>query len=134
MSRIDWEVELCLQQGLGDMPGLHSQQPGREKRGWLMETPVLPACKQNSAWLQDRVAHGFIGTGIVVHTTDTCYRCILFGKKCFVSCFIMRLVLNIIRMSMCKCKINYINCRSSLKNISPQKAGTGNHIFAETTG
>lgn len=94
-----------------------------------METSVLPACKQNSAWLQDRVAHGFIGTGIAVHTTDACYRCILFGKKCFISCFIMWLVLSIIRMSMCKCKINCINCSSSLKNISPQKAGTGNHIL-----
>lgn len=129
VSRTDWEVEPCLQQGLGDVPGPHSQQPGHETWGWLVESPVPPACKQNSSWLQDRVIHGFIGTCIAVHTIDTCYRCISVGKKYFTSCFIMCLVLGIIRPSLCECKINCINRNSSLKNISPQKAGTRNHIL-----
>jgi len=35
MSGINWEAEQCLQQGLGDTPDNHSQQPGREIGGWL---------------------------------------------------------------------------------------------------
>lgn len=51
-----------------------------------MESPVPPACKQNSACPQDGFTHRFLGACIAVHTIDTCNRYVLDGEKYFISC------------------------------------------------